>query len=104
MVAATFDAAPPEMPEKLMPPPNSNVSAVASPKVTRPVLMNSTLAANVLPVPVMLNVYEPDLVIKSFTVTAPVNAAEAPVLIVKLPMATDVPLIAPFVPARRSRL
>ena len=44
------------------------------------------------------------MVIKSLTVTAPVNAAEAPLLMVKSLMATDVPVIAPPVPASSPRL
>ena len=39
------------------------------------------------------------VVIKLFSVTLPVNAAETPLVIVKLLMATDVPVIAPPVPA-----
>ena len=44
-----------------------------------------------------------DVVIKLFSVTLPVNAAEAPLVIVKLLMATDVPVIAPVVPAFRPK-
>ena len=44
------------------------------------------------------------MVIKSLTVTAPVNAAEAPLLMVKSLMLTDVPVIAPTVPASSPRL
>ena len=44
------------------------------------------------------------MVIKSLTVTAPVKAAEAPLLMVKSLMATDVPVIAPPVPASSPRL
>ena len=44
------------------------------------------------------------MVIKSFTVTALVNAADAPLLMVKSLMATDVPVIAPTVPALSPRL
>ena len=43
------------------------------------------------------------VVIKLFSVTLPVNAAEAPLVIVKLLMATDVPVIAPVVPAFRPK-
>ena len=64
MVAATFDAA---LPVKFMPPPNANVSVVALPKVTRPVLLKSTFAANVFAAPVMVTVYGLAVVIKSFT-------------------------------------
>ena len=52
----------------------------------------------------MLNEYVSIVVIKSFTVTAPVNAADAPLVIDKLLMATEVPVIAPVVPASRSKL
>ena len=51
----------------------------------------------------MVTVYGLAVVIKSFTVTLPVNAADKPLVIVKLLMATDVPVIAPPVPALRSK-
>ena len=44
------------------------------------------------------------MVIKSLTVTAPVKAAEAPLVTVKSLIATDVPVIAPPVPASSSKL
>ena len=50
MSAPRLDAAPPV---KVKPPSNANVSVVASPRVTRPVLRNSTFCAKVFPVPVM---------------------------------------------------
>ena len=85
------------------------VKVVVSPeplfKVTVPVLRNSTFCTKVLPVPVMLMVVAVIVVvIKSLTVTAPVNAAEAPLVMVKLLMATVVPVMAPTVPAFRPRL
>ena len=50
MSAPRLDAAPPV---KVKPPSNANVSVVASPRVTRPVLRKSTFKAKVLPVPVI---------------------------------------------------
>ena len=43
------------------------------------------------------------VVIRSFTVIAPVNAAEAPLFKVRLLMFTEVPVIAPPVPAVRPK-
>ena len=43
------------------------------------------------------------MVIKSLTFTAPVNAAEVPLVMVRLLMFTDVPVIAPPVPASSPR-
>ena len=43
------------------------------------------------------------VVIRSFTVTAPVNAAEAALVKVRLLMFTEVPVITPFAPAVRPR-
>lgn len=44
------------------------------------------------------------MVIKSFTVTAPVKAADAPLVMVKLLMSSDVPVIVPTAPALRFKL
>ena len=85
------------------PPVKVNVSPPL-PKVTAPVLRKSTSATKVLPVPVMLTVVAVANVIKSFTVTAPVNAADAPLVMVKSLIATVVPVMAPPVPALRPRL
>ena len=52
----------------------------------------------------MLTVVAVAAVIKSLTVTAPVNAAEAPLVMVRLLIATDVPVMAPPVPASRPKL
>ena len=100
MAAPTFDAA---LPVKAKPPLNANVSPPL-PRVTAPVFKNSTSATKVLPVPVMLTVVAVAAVIKSLTVTAPVNAADAPLVMVKLLMLTDVPVMAPPVPAFKPKL
>ena len=101
MAAPTLDEA---LPVKFKPPSNANVSAVALPRVTRPELRKSTLATKVLLVPVMLTVVTVAAVIKSLTVTAPVNAADAPLVMVKLLMLRDVPVIPPPVPAFKPKL
>jgi hypothetical protein len=77
----------------LRPPVKVNVSPPL-PRVTRPLLRKSTSATKVLPVPVMEIVVAVAVVvvIKSLTVTAPVNAAEAPLVMVRLLMLTDVPV------------
>ena len=90
------------LPVKFKPVLNKNVS-VPSPKVTIPLLAKSTFTAKVLPVPVMLMVVVVDVVIRSFTVTGPVNAAEAPLVMVRSLMLTEVALIVPA-PALRPRL
>ena len=87
----------------LRPPVKVNVSP-PSPRVTVPVLRKSTLLAKVLPVPVMLTVVAVAAVIKPLTVTAPVNATEAPLVMVRLLIATVVPVIAPPVRAFSPRL
>ena len=96
MAAPKLDVA---LPVKAKPPSKRNVSTVALPKVTAPELRKSTLATKVLPEPVMEMVVAVAAVIRSLTVTAPVNAAEAPLVMVRLLMLTDVPVMAPPVPA-----
>ena len=100
MAALTKDVAPPV---KAKPPSNANVS-LPLPRAIRPVFRKSTSATKVLPVPIMLMVVAVAAVIKSLTVTAPVKAADTPLVMVRLLMATDVPVIAPAVPAFRFRL
>ena len=56
-----------------------------------------------MPVPVMLMLVAVAVVIKSLTLTAPVKAAEAPLEMVKSLIVTDLPVIAPPVPALRLR-
>jgi len=93
-----------ELPVKVKPVPKANVSEV-SPKVTRPVLRKSTFCVKVLPVPVKDTEYGFAVVIRSFTVTAPVKAAEAPLEMVRLWMLTAVAMIRPApAPAVRPRL
>ena len=93
-----------ELPVKEKPAPKANVSEV-SPKVTRPVLRKSTFCVKVLPVPVKDTEYGFKVVIRSLTVTAPVNAAEAPLVMVRLRILTDVPMMRPTPsPAVRPRL
>lgn len=93
-----------ELPVKEKPALKANVSEV-SPKVTRPVLRKSTFCVKVLPVPVKDTEYGFKVVIRSFTVTAPVNAAEAPLVMVRLRILTDVPMMRPaLAPASRPRL
>lgn len=87
----------------LRPPVKVNVSP-PSPKVTAPLLRKSTSATKVLPVPVMEMVVAVAAVIKSLTVTAPVNAADAPLVMVKLLMLRDVPVMPPPVPAFKPKL
>lgn len=95
----------PEGPDVVRRPPvNANVSPVASPKVTAPVLRKFTLATKVLPEPVMEIVVAVAAVIKSLTVTASVNAADAPLVMVKSVIATVVPVMAPPVPAFKPKL
>ena len=101
MAAPTLDVA---LPVKFKPPTNANVSAVALPRVTRPLLRKSTSATKVLPVPVMEMVVAVAVVIKSLTVTALVNAADAPLVIVRLLIATVAPVMAPPVPAFKPKL
>ena len=101
MAAPTLDVA---LPVKAKPPLKVNVSAVALPKVTAPELRKSTLATKELPEPVMLTVAAVAAVIKSLTVTAPVNAADAPLVMVKSLIATVVPVMAPPVPAFKPKL
>ena len=90
------------LPVKLRPVLNKNVS-FPSPKVTRPLLRKSTFKAKVLPVPVKLMVVAVALVIKALTVTAPVKVADVPLVMVRLLMLTEVPLIVPA-PAVSPRL
>jgi len=92
------------LPVKEKPAPKANESEV-SPKVTRPVLRKSTFCVKVLPVPVKDTEYGFAVVIRSFTETAPVNAADMPLVIVRLLILTDVPMIRPApAPAIRPRL
>ena len=103
IMAPTSEAALPET-EKVNPSLKANVSEV-SPKVTRPVLRKSTFCVKVLPVPVKDTEYGFKVVNRSFNVTAPVKAAEAPSVMVRLWMLTDVPMIRPaLAPASRNRL
>ena len=91
------------IPVKFKPPSKANVSPPL-PRVTRPVFKKSTFATKLLLVPVMLTEYGFAVVIKSSTLTTPVKDADAALVMVKLLMLTVVPVIAPPVPAFRSRL
>jgi len=92
------------LPVKFKPVLNKKVEVPAtSPKVTRPLLRKSTFTAKVLPMPVKLMVVAVALVIKALTVTAPVKVADVPLVMVRLLMLTEVPLIVPA-PAVSPRL
>ena len=86
------------------PPVKVLVSPASLPRVTVLVFRKVVSVVIVFAAPVMLRVYALAVVIKLFSVTLPVNAADTPLVMVRLLMLTDVPVMAPFVPALSPRL